>query len=365
MTTADIVTHRLINQQLVLNKFQKPDEIIGWLGAMQAQEYAMAKWAIGLRSTGLTDAAVEAAFNDGTILRTHLLRPTWHFVAPADIRWMLALTAPRVRAVNAYTYRKFELDSAVLKRSNDTLANALQGGNQLTREQLKAALARAGIVADGTRLVCLLMQAELDGIVCSGPRRGKQFTYALLNERVPPTRPFDREEALAELTRRYFTSRGPATLSDFVWWSGLTMKDVRAGVAMLGPDFVQKVVDGQSYVFAPTDLATHPGTGQTAWLLPNYDEYGISYKDRTAFFHPSATAAESLSQKMAFDRLLILNGMVVGSWKRTLKPNAVDVETAFFALLDEQKQEAVKSAIHRYASFLAASVTKSNSSSIT
>lgn len=352
MTTADIVTHRLRGQQLSQANFQKPDQVVAWLGAMQAQEYAMAKWAIGLRSVGLTDADVEAAFNAGTLLRTHLLRPTWHFVTPADIRWMLALTAPRVHALNAFSYRKFALDHAVLMRSNDTLVQVIQGGNQRTRSQLKAALERAGIVADGIRLACILMQAELDGILCSGPRQGNQFTYALLDERVPPTRPLDREEALTELTRRYFTSRGPATLPDFVWWSGLTMKDAKAGVAQLGPAFVQETSKGQSYVFAPTGSVAHPPTKPTAHLLPDYDEYGISYRDRTAFFHSPTALAESRSQKMPYDRPVIVDGIVAGTWKRTLKANAVDVQIALSTPLDETKQQAVENAVQRYASFL-------------
>lgn len=132
MKTAEIINYRLINQQIAETKFKKPHEITGWLAAMQAQDFAMAKWAIGLRLAELNDDDVENAFNNGTILRTHLLRPTWHFVTPADIRWMLALTAPRVNAVNAYYYRKLELDIKVFKRSNDKLAKTLQGGKHLT-----------------------------------------------------------------------------------------------------------------------------------------------------------------------------------------------------------------------------------------
>jgi hypothetical protein len=215
MTISEIVKSRLINQQIAETKFRNPKEIVAWMAAMQAQEYAMAKWAIGLRLPGLKNADIENAFNEGSILRTHLMRPTWHFVTPEDIRWMLMLTAPRVNAANAYSYRKFELDIEILKRCNDTIIKALQGGKQLTRATLKAALEQERIFADGLRLSYIMMHAELDGIICSGVRQGKQFTYALLDERVPPAKVLERDEALAELTLRYFTSRGPATVKDF------------------------------------------------------------------------------------------------------------------------------------------------------
>jgi len=222
MTNVAIAQQRLQNHHLSHPQLKRPDAIVAWLGAVQAQEYAGAKWALVQRMPGATDAAIEQAFTDGAILRTHLLRPTWHFVTPADIRWMLALTAPRVHALNAYYYRKCELDKTIFARSHDALVNALQGGKQLMREEVRTVLEQAGIATKGDlRFAYLMMHAELDGIVCSGARRGKQFTYALVEERVPPTRKVDRDEALAELVKRYFTSHGPATVQDFTWWSGL------------------------------------------------------------------------------------------------------------------------------------------------
>ena len=230
----DLVRMRLRNQKLARSEFREPGDVVAWLGAAQAQDYPSAKWAIGMRANGITDADVERAFNEGTVLRTHFLRPTWHFVTPADIRWMLTLSGPRVHAVNASYYRKFGLDSATLARSRATLERALQSGTHLTRSELASALRRAGIAADGPRLAYLVMHAELDQVICSGARRGKQFTYALLDQRVQGVATVARDEALAELTRRYFSSRGPATLRDYVWWSGLTVRDARAGIEMAG-----------------------------------------------------------------------------------------------------------------------------------
>jgi hypothetical protein len=312
---------------------------------MQAQEYAMAKWAIGLRLSGINDADVEKAFNDGKILRTHVMRPTWHFVAPKDIRWLLALTAPRVHAVNAYMYRKEKLDSTIFKRCNDTLIKTLEGGKHLTREELKAALERKKIIADGFRLSYLMMQAELEGIICSGARRGKHFTYALLNERVPPVKTFNREEALAEFIKRYFTSRGPATLNDFSYWSGSTLKDVKQGFEMVKTDFVIENIDNHQYIFAPIELKKK--ARQSTFLMPDYDEYGMSYKNRSALFN-----VKYLGKKLEHNRMIIINGLIEGSWQRTVKNKTVAVKIVPFNSLNKTKQMEVEKAVKRYKEFM-------------
>ncbi|MBA2680086.1 MAG: winged helix DNA-binding domain-containing protein, partial [Ktedonobacteraceae bacterium] len=285
-TNFDIAQRRLRSQLLIQPMFEKSEDVVSWLGAVQAQDYGAAKWALGLRSQqGTTDDDIEQAFNDGAILRTHVMRPTWHFVSPADIRWLLMLTAPRVHAVNAYGYRELELDAATCTQCNDVLVKALQGGKQLTRPELASALEQAGIAMDDLqRMTYVLMQAELEGVICSRARRGKQFTYALLDERAPQARMLDRDEALAELTKRYFTSHGPATLQDFAWWSGLTMAEVRAGIALATSQLVCEVVDDRTYWFSPSPLQD---AEQTAHLLPNFDEYTVGYKDRSAVIDAS------------------------------------------------------------------------------
>src|SRR5258708_17025421 len=200
MINLDIAHRRLHNQHITRRTLETPQALVEWLGAVQAQDFAAAKWALGLRLQGVTDDDMEQAFTDGAILRTHVMRPTWHFVSPADIRWLLALTAPHVRAASAYYNRKLELDDAVFRRTNAVLANALQGGKQLTRDELASALQQAGIATDGEqRVTHIMMRAELDGVICSGARRGKQFTSALLAERAPQARTFNPDEALAEI----------------------------------------------------------------------------------------------------------------------------------------------------------------------
>jgi DNA glycosylase AlkZ-like len=298
---------------------------VRWMGAVQAQDFNAAKWALALRMRKATDALIEEAFNKGEILRTHIMRPTWHFVAPEDMRWLLQLTAPRVNLRAGSGYRMFELDAAVFKRSNKTLAKALQGGRHLTRSALKTALNLAGIdVSNGIRLGHVLLRAELDGVICSGPRIGKQLTYALFEERVPAGLTLTRDEALAELTRRYFRSHGPATLQDFVWWSGLTVEDAKRGVAQ---------------VEVPRSASTKQSS---AHLLPAFDEYFVAYKDRRL-------AAGSLSAWDVLGPTFIIDGIAAGKWKRT---NAGNVELNASRDLKNSEELALKKAVDRYKVYL-------------
>ncbi len=351
LTLSDLARYRFYNQHIGRAKFEKPDDVVARLGAMQGQEYAMAKWGIAQRMTEITDTELDKAFADGAILRTHLLRPTWHFVTPADIRWVLALSAPRVHAVNAFMYRKLELDSALFKRSNAVLTKSLHGGKQLTRVELASALQQAGIATVGElRMGYILMQAELDALICSGARRGKQFTYALLEERVHPVRELERDEALVELIKRYFTSRGPATMKDFTGWSGLTMADVKRGIEMLKPKLEHEVVEDQTYWFVESS-SPPKGPATSAHLLPIYDEYVMGYKDRSAML--SALEREKFNAgSIAFDNLIVINGMLVGSWKRTLSRLDVSIETNFNARLTKAEQKAVAAAAAEFGRFL-------------
>jgi len=362
MTNANIAYQRLRNQYLSEATFTKPQEVVQWLVAVQAQDFAGAKWSLGLRMQGATDDKIEQAFADGSILRTHLMRPTWHFVTPDDIRWMLALTAPRVHVANAFMYRKLELDQSIFTRSNDALGNALQGGKQLIRNELRDVLDKAGIATAGEfRMGYLMMQAELEGIVCSGARRGKQFTYALLDERAPHARVLDREEALAELARRYFISRGPATVQDFAKWSGLTIADARSGLEAIKGYFQQEVVEGQTYWFALSAQVTVTGDEYiaevtvtykpTAHLLSIYDEYISSYKDRSAI-GDGRYAERLMAMGNALTYILIVDSQIVGTWKRTLKKDAVVIETNLFTALTEAENLAVAVAAQQYRTFL-------------
>lgn len=335
-------------QHISVPVFEKPADIVQRMGAVQSKDYAGAKWAVGMRLQNATDEVLEQAFTAGSILRTHVMRPTWHFVTPADIRWMLELTAPRVNALAAGMYRNLELDKATFARCNKLLAKALQGGNYLMRTELMAMLERAKIVTTGLRGAHIMFRAELDGIVCSGPRKGKQFTYALLEERAPQARILKREEALGELTLRYFAGHGPATVADFVWWSGLTVADARKGLDIVGRQLMQEIKDGQTYWFAPDAM---PVKSNAACLLSAYDEYTVGYKDRGAMI--AAGHEQQVSRgNVIFSPQVLINGRTVGVWQRTLQKDTVAVTVSPFTPLGKTQLQSVTAAAKRYAKFL-------------
>jgi hypothetical protein len=352
MTTLEIAHLRLHNRRLSASEFRKPADLVKWLGAVQAQDYLGAKWALGQRLRAATNETIEKAFADGEILRTHVMRPTWHFVAPSDIRWLLQLTSSRVNAASAYYYRKFELNKVVFARSNKALTTTLRGGKQLTRDELRTSVQRLGVDShDLLRFSHILLRAELDGVICSGARRGKQFTYALLDERVSATKALTRDEALAELTRRYFTSHGPAGLQDFAWWSGLTVADARSGVDMNRRHLVSEVIDGKTY-WLSSSLPATKGVERVASLLPAYDEFLVAYKDRSA----ALDGKQAIERSVVFDPAIVVGGRVVGTWKRTFKGKSVIITLQPFSRFSKADMLVVTEAAHRYGTFLGLTV---------
>jgi hypothetical protein len=351
MMIHDLRQMRMHTQRLAGAPFDAPEAMVRWHLAVQAQDYPGAKWAIGQRTDGVTDADLDRAFNDGAILRTHVMRPTWHFVLPEDLRWLLALTAPRVHAGNAGRYRQLGLDDATLARSDAALARSLEGGRHLTRAELADALADAGIATEGQRLAHMLMHAELEALICSGPRKGKQFTYALLDERVPATPPRDRDDALAEITRRYFESHGPATPHDMAWWSGLTVTDCRRGIAALGDQMSSATVDDTTWWFFPPAGALS-ASQPSAHLLPAYDEYYIGFRQHQVAWHPDLRQRYDTTRELWAANLVAVDGQIVGGWRRKLAAKEVRIATTAPLDLDTGEQAALVAATEDYGRFI-------------
>lgn len=353
-TKFDITAYRLHNQLLSQTSFTDPAQVVSWFGAVQAQDYAGAKWALGQRLKNGTEADIDRAYDEGKILRTHVMRPTWHFVAPAELRWLLKLTASRVHAANASMHRSLGVDAALIHRSQAVVEKALKGGQSLTREELTLALKQAGISSENQlKMTYLIMSGEVDGLICSGPRRGKQFTYALLEERVPPSRSLDRNEALAELARRYFTSHGPATLQDFVWWSGLTSTDAGNGLEMVRSELVGETINGQSYWFKdPGEIKKE--RSPAIHLLPDYDEYGIGYTDSERALIYDRSHDRHLDARGSFlaQYSVVIDGQITGTWKRTIKKNRIALEVKPFRVLKQQEIKALGQVLERYGTFL-------------
>ena len=244
-------------------------------------------------------------------------------------------------------YRQLELDTKLFKRTNTILEKALEG-KFLIRTELQQLFKEKKIPADGLRLGYIMMYAELEQLICSGPRQGKQFTYALLDERVPAVKKISHEEALAKLADRYFKSRGPVTIQDFAYWSGLTAKDATTAATSLNKDFIREKIDGKEFIFMPPPPKTKLHHDVT-FLMPDYDEYGMSYKDRSVIA-PKQKLTGSRSGSIVFNRMLVINGRIEGSWQRELNKN-INVNLAPFAPLSKAQQQEVEKAVQRFQSF--------------
>ena len=339
---------RLANQRITGKKFPSASGVVGWLGAVQAQDFAGAKWGIGLRMTRGSELAIDEAFAHGSILRTHALRPTWHFVTPADIRWIQKLTAPRVHAQCEGMYRKSGLDRSTLRKSRRILERALRNGNTLTRTALASRLGRYGVrPGDGTRLAYIMMHAELECLICSGPRSGKQFTYALLDEKVPGTSLPDRDEALGELAARFFASRGPATPHDLAKWSSLTLADARRGTMIAGARLKRMTINGTEYWTGGSSPS--PTRSPRACLLSVYDEYLSGYKDRSAICDP-AVARKLASLGNGLGYVIVVNGRIVGRWRRTIG-RTISMEMETYVPLRKTDVRAIRNAARHFGDF--------------
>jgi hypothetical protein len=350
MTPAEILTRRLYNLQLSGGRFSSAPELVHHLGAMQSQDFNMAKWAIGLRLPGVSEAAIEEAFNKGEILRTHVLRPTWHFVSPENIRWMVKLTAPHVQKLNRYNYNKFGLDAKLLSRSADLICKSLEGEKFLTREEIRAKLVEEGIDFEGIPLSGIVMHAELEALICSGPRIGKQFTYALLSERVKPVPEVDNQDALLKLAKLFFTTRGPATVQDLSYWSGLSLTASNKAVAELASAFESETIDGQRYYFTGSAAGTLSGA---TFLMPDYDEYGAGYKSKKLLM--GAMEKLPVLAGPEISHMLVVNGVFGGSWTRVVRGSRIQVKAHPLEGYNRTGLARIEKAVEQYLKFFGAS----------
>lgn len=344
MNDQEIRALRLANQQISRTDFKKPEELVQYLGAMQAQEYAMAKWAIGLRVPNLVEKDIDEAIDTGKIIRMHLLRPTWHFIVPEDSRWLLELTAPHIHKKLKSFYTKFDLTPEKMNRACCIIEKAL-AEKELTRKQLAEIVAREGIQTTSQSFSFIILYRELEGIICSGKMKGNQAVYTLLSKVALPLNDFNREEALAKLATRYFTSRGPATAQDFAYWSGLSAKDARFGAQLLSNNFVSFIHDGREHWYLPTNR-TYEVNEKGTFLFPDFDEYGISYKNRAIFL----AKEYPISPFMEYKHWLMVDGMIEGTWHLGEK-NSSEVSFDLFNPKKYKDQSRVLNAITTYNQF--------------
>jgi hypothetical protein len=345
------IARRMRAQRLTAPMAADPAAVVAWFGAVQAQEYGPAKWGLAQRAPGLTDAQLDRALADGTIIRTHGPRPTWHFIAPADIRWVLTAVAPRVQLRSRTMYRTYEIDTGLVTRARRIVEKTLAGGRFATRVAVGKALAEKGIEASGIRLGLIMFVLELDQVVCSGPRQGKQFTYALFDERVRNALVLTPEEARTALAARYVASHGPVTVSDFVWWSGLTVGEAKRAFESVSPSLRTERLDEHTYWSAPSEPKATRRAVPPVHLLPIYDEYFIAYRDRrpTAALLPPSAPPDPMD---SFTNLLCVDGRFGGFWRRTMGSRAVAVQLLPYRTLGRAHVAAAEEAAGRFAAFV-------------
>lgn len=346
----DIATLRLCSHLLTPHSLKTPREVVAWMGAVQAQDYGMAKWAVGVRLPGVTDMQVENALNRGEIIRTHIMRPTWHIVAVEDAQWLMQLTAPRIKPVlESYDKRNAGLSAATLLKATDIMLRALQNGNHLTRIALCRAVNEAGVALDSRQAAHALFHAELDGLVCSGAVANGKQTYRLLREVAPSSPPLGRDEALAKLAVKYFRSHGPASAYDFAWWSGLTVGEAKRAIAIIKQDVAFEEFREQQYAYRCAASAPTRKSNAT-FLLPAFDEFLVAYRDRTDVLD-TAHHSKIISSNGIFKPLILHNAKVVGAWKKFSSKGNVEVKAACFSPPDSALQKAISKATATFKNF--------------
>jgi hypothetical protein len=351
----EFIARRLRAQRLSSPMAPDPAAIVGWFGAVQAQDYVGAKQALWLRAPGLTDAAIDRALADGSIIRTHGPRPTWHFIAAADARWVLAAVGPRVLQRSQTMFKAHGIDAAVMARCRRAIEKTLGGGRCATRTALAAAFKDAGVEAATVRLGLIVMWAELDQVICSGPREGKQFTYALFDERATGER-LAAEDARTALAQRYVQSHGPVTIRDFVWWSGLTTGEARRAFESVSPALRTETIDGALYWSSPKAPPAGRGSVAPVHLLPNYDEYFIAYRDR----EPTAEAAGTphpIDPNSGYWHVMAIGGRLGGFWKRTIDARKAAIELVPHRPLSRAHRASADEAVERYGGFIGLPIT--------
>jgi hypothetical protein len=349
MVIQEIVKNRLYNQ-LLTSTCDEAAEVVTWMGAVQAQDYAAAKWTIGIRTSAACEPDIDKAVAEGSIVRTWPMRGTLHFVSASDIRWMLTLLTPRIVANNARRYKQLELDDTVFTKTRKLLIRALKDRKMMTRQFLYSVFESENIASGNQRGIHILQKHAMEGLICFGPHDGKQPTFVLLDEWIPGTRDLNRDEALAVLAKRYFSSHGPALLKDFVWWAGMTASAAKEAIELVKPELSYFKINEQYYWFNP-EFSPSLDMPIMAFLLPGFDEYILGYTDRSTIVDKKYFNNLTPGGGM-FNSTIVLSGKVVGTWKRTIKKGLLQLEIIPFGKLTNDQKEAIRKAEKRYTDFL-------------
>jgi hypothetical protein len=347
MNPGEVARSRLANQQITAHTSESPKDVVASFGGMQAQDYRSALWAVGLRLAKASEADVEQALATAAIVRTWAMRGTLHFVAAADVRWILGLLAPRAIAGSAYRRSQLEIDDLTLARSRDLFMAALADGSVLARPEAMGLLEGAGIKTIGQRGIHILRHLSLEGLLCQLAFKARQPTFGLLDAWVPRSAAMDRGDALAELASRYFSSRGPATLKDFVWWSGLTVADAKAAIELAATRLAREQ-NGDTVYWMPATSSAVPLLEKPVSVLPSFDEYILAYADREMAL--GDIPRERVFAGGVFRPTVVVDGRVVGTWNPGNSKRVSSMDS--FTSLDAVTLRAVDRALGDYDRFV-------------
>jgi Winged helix DNA-binding domain len=349
--------HRLHTQQIAQQQFQQPNELLNWMGAMQAQDYEMSKWAVALRLPDANENKIETTLNNGELIRTHILRPTWHIVSAENLRWMMDLSAPQlIKTLNSYC-KQVGLDAKTLVKAEKIILKLLAKKNHCTRDEIMIVLQKEKINTTDLRSAHIMFHAELNGLVCNGIRKGKEISYALLDERVLQSKKMNREEALAKLAAIYFQSHSPATVKDFSWWSGLNQTDAKKAIDFISKNLEKFEVGEQTYFVSMTEknipLAPFKGgiKASEIHLLPAFDEYIISYAHRFDVVDEKY-ASEVFTNNGIFKPMIIRDGKIIGTWKRTIAGKKLKTEIFPFEKISKQTEKEIEKKMEVFKKYL-------------
>jgi hypothetical protein len=349
MNTSELLYIRLYNQLLASHQLKEPQEVVSWMGAMQSQSLDSAKWAIGVRLEDKTVKDIDEALNTGKIIRTHILRPTWHFVSADDIHWMFDLSNPRLKPIYRSYVKTTGADELLIYRAIPFLEKVLMDDKHMTKKEINDVLQTHNILLDNVHLNMLIHYAEMEGIMVNGRLKGNKQTFTLLEEWVPRKETLHKEEALERLARRFFTSHAPATLNDFAWWSGLTLTECKQAIEMIKIDFVCEMVNGREF-WMRNDVIIPPVSGDSALLLPPFDEFAISYKNRSELINETHYS-KVMTKNGIFSPTVMWKGEIIGLWKKTAQKGIPKIELSFFEKMPEKVQRLFEPEIKRLEQF--------------
>lgn len=355
ITASTITSLRLFHQHVSGTAWKKPEQLLSYLCALQAQDYTQALWAIGLRLPGTRGADIEKAIAKKKIVRTWAMRGTLQFVAAKDYRWIQSLVASKFLNTDSSRNRQLELNGKIFARANSLIVKLLEKEKRLTRSTIGEILRRSGIATDQNRLSHILHFATMNQLICFGPRKEKEFSFVLLDDWIPSQKTLPRENALYEIAKRYFISRGPATLQDFIWWSGLSAAEAKTALDAASHLFIRESFDGKEYILSGDFPQTKHlnDSANRVFLLAGFDEYLISYADRSASLNPKFNS-KTIYNNGIFHPAIVIGEHIAGIWRPMVKGKSMVMRSHVFINLTKKEQRMVEAEFDRYRVFAGA-----------